>query len=36
MATDTDYERLQGQITAHNLLLRGLYTAWAVKSADPN
>ena len=33
--TNHAYEDLQGRLLAQNLLLRGLYTQWAMNAADP-
>jgi hypothetical protein len=33
--TDHEYEQLQGKLLAQNLLLRGLYTQWAMNAPDP-
>jgi hypothetical protein len=33
--TEADYEYVQGRIQAHDLLLRALYTNWALRQPDP-
>ena len=33
--TDYEYESLRGKLLAQELLLRGLYTQWALNAADP-
>ncbi len=33
--TNHEYEQLQGKLLAQNLLLRGLYTQWAMNAPDP-
>lgn len=33
--TDHEYESLQGKLLAQNLLLRGLFTQWALNTPDP-
>jgi hypothetical protein len=32
---DVDYEALLAKTTAHNLLLRGLFTRWAMETSTP-
>jgi hypothetical protein len=33
--TDNEYEHLKGKLVAQHLLLRGLYTQWAMNAPDP-